>query len=222
LKQTSYCSFNVNEGRSPGALFEFHPKKYLGPPTYQNFPSSDIVPKSPDVYFDFGAKRMSAPMVSLGYKPVSMYIVFPDVAPASRYSTTASYGFSANDANGIVALAAIVSAAAIAARIVVVFMFVAFPSPVEDWVCEKRGPRGAVCVSRLMSLKGLLWLISTGKMPAVPAPSGHGGGVSDAERETATAARANRAPRAVLRRTSTRPQAESLAFIGMVDWQATF
>ena len=51
-----------------------------------------------------------------------------------------------------------------------------FPSPVEDWVCEKRGPRGAVCVSRLMSLKGLLWLISTGKMPAVPAPSGHEGG----------------------------------------------
>ena len=27
-----------------------------------------------------------------------------------------------------------------------------------------------------MSLKGLLWLISTGKMPAVPAPSGHEGG----------------------------------------------
>ena len=27
-----------------------------------------------------------------------------------------------------------------------------------------------------MSLKGLLWLISTGKMPAVPAPSGNEGG----------------------------------------------
>ena len=47
---------------------------------------------------------------------------------------------------------------------------------VEDWVCEKRGPRGAVCVSRLMWLKGLLWLIPTGKMPVVPAPSGHEGG----------------------------------------------
>ena len=47
---------------------------------------------------------------------------------------------------------------------------------VEDWACEKRGPRGAVCVSRLMWLKGLLWLISTGKMPVVPAPSGSEGG----------------------------------------------
>ena len=41
---------------------------------------------------------------------------------------------------------------------------------------------------------------------------------SEPSRAQASAERANRAPRAVLRRTSTRPQAESLAFIGMVDW----
>ena len=57
---------------------------------------------------------------------------------------------------------------------------------VEDWVCEKRGPRGAGCVSRLMSLKGLLWLISTGEMPAVPAPSGSEGGGICAMRGRAT------------------------------------
>ena len=33
-----------------------------------------------------------------------MYIVFPDVALASRYSTTASYGFAANTDDGAAAV----------------------------------------------------------------------------------------------------------------------
>ena len=55
-----------------------------------------------------GATRRRTPMSSAGLRPVSMYGTPPVPTGASRYSTSASYGFAPN--NGIAATAQMVTA----------------------------------------------------------------------------------------------------------------